>query len=717
MATRGQSPLLARGPPSDHSGDIEEEDALLTGERTSKEHHSNSTTSIVRSRWKEIGLLVWALVATAAVVILAAVYQHAVARNPGSRGSGAGDADGGRPSGKRNLIFMVSDGMGPTSMEMTRNWLQYTEKSPWDAALVLDEYLIGQSRTRSTSSLVTDSAAGATAFSCGLKSYNGAISILPDHSPCASVMEAAKRKGYTTGLVVTTRITDATPAVFASHARRREMEDGIALQMVGSTHPLGRMVDLMLGGGRCHFVPNGSDGSCRADDVDVREVAKGKGWNYISTREDFDNLGAEVELPLLGLFANADIPYELDRRYQNATYPSLEEMARTALSALSAATKDSDHGFFIMIEGSRIDHAGHANDPAAQVHEVLAYDRTVAAVLDFIKNSETPTLMVSTSDHETGGLATARQLHQEYPRYLWYPSVLANVSHSGAYLSRAYHAHLSSLPSASSLSAALASSEGTKTYLINLISDSLGINDTTDEELDTLLQHPALAAYVFADMVSRRAQTGWSTHGHSGADVNIYSSDHFAAERLIGNPSMDPPSGDTHDLRGRTPSRSRVPVAERRKIDVAERRKIDVEERRKIPTAGRGEVPVSQRPEVPFTQQHQQFTAGCCSSPAMAYHQTPSSKLPQQRTSAGLLLADSEEEFSSGSSTPTPAGGDDARARYDALLAEQEELVDSGENFGRAEMARLHEAVMLARGEAESFSALTNEAGGLAHEE
>ncbi|KAK1813545.1 hypothetical protein LTR12_012046 [Friedmanniomyces endolithicus] len=159
---------------------------------------------------------------------------------------------------------------------------------------------------------------------------------------------------------------------------------------------------------------------------------------------------------------------------------------------------------------------------------------------------------------------------------------------------------------------------------------------------------------------------------------------------------MDPPSGDTHDLRGRTPSRSRVPVAERRKIDVAERRKIDVEERRKIPTAGRGEVPVSQRPEVPFTQQHQQFTAGCCSS---------------------LLLADSEEEFSSGSSTPTPAGGDDARARYDALLAEQEELVDSGENFGRAEMARLHEAVMLARGEAESFSALTNEAGGLAHEE
>ncbi|KAK0327527.1 vacuolar alkaline phosphatase [Friedmanniomyces endolithicus] len=822
MATRGQSPLLARGPPSDHSGDTEEEDALLTGERTSKEHHSNSATSIVRSRrWKEIGLLVWALVATAAVVILAAVYQHAVSRNSDSRGSGVGDAGGGRPSGKRNLIFMVSDGMGPTSMEMTRNWLQYTEQSPWDAALVLDEYLIGQSRTRSTSSLVTDSAAGATAFSCGLKSYNGAISILPDHSPCGSVMEAAKRKGYTTGLVVTTRITDATPAVFASHARRREMEDGIALQMIGSAHPLGRMLDLMLGGGRCHFVPNGSDGSCRADDVDVRESAKEKGWSYISTREDFDKLGTNVELPLLGLFAAGDIPYEVDRRYQNATFPSIEEMARTALNALSAATKDSDQGFFVMIEGSRIDHAGHANDPAAQVHEVLAYDRTVAAVLDFIKDSETPTLMVSTSDHETGGLATARQLHQEYPRYLWYPSVLANVSHSGAYLSHAYHAHLSSLPSASSLSTALASSEGTRTYLISLISDNLGINDATDEELDTLLQHPALAAYVFADMVSRRAQTGWSTHGHSGADVNIYSSDHKAAERLIGNrentdvgeflrwyldvedevekvtrelneymkdgsadsswlgtvpgederldgqdhldhyagdhrrreeqrsgldpetqqkaplttraqqhvsmsASMNQPSDEeTYNPRGRTPSRSRIPVAERRKIPVAERRKIpvaerrriDVAERRKRPVAGRGEVPVPQLPEVPVTHQHQQSTAGCRSSPAMTYHHTLFTGFPQQRTSSGLLLAESGEEFSSGSTTPTSDGGGDARARYDALLAEQEELVDSGENVGRVEMARLHEAVLRARGELEGLSAVPTEAEGLAHEE
>jgi alkaline phosphatase len=91
----------------------------------------------------------------------------------------------------------------------------------------------------SSSSLVTDSAAGATAFSCGIKSYNGAISILPDHTPCGTVLEAAKKAGYLTGLVVTTDITDATPACFAAHVNMRTEGDLIAQQEVGE-HPLGR---------------------------------------------------------------------------------------------------------------------------------------------------------------------------------------------------------------------------------------------------------------------------------------------------------------------------------------------------------------------------------------------------------------------------------------------------------------------------------------------
>ncbi|KAK3726135.1 vacuolar alkaline phosphatase [Vermiconidia calcicola] len=523
-------PLLAHRPGSQNSSEaeqrgIEEEDALLTGQSTGKQ--AQSTTQIVRSKWREIGLFVWALVATAAVVVLAVVYQH-------SRSESAG-GDGSRPSGKHNLIFMVSDGMGPTSLSLTRTWRQHVEGLPYDEALVLDEHLIGQSRTRSSSSLVTDSAAGATAFSCGMKSYNGAISVLPGtFEPCGSVMEAAHRRGYTTGLVVTTRITDATPAVFVAHARRREMEDDIARQMIGEKHPLGRMVDLMFGGGKCHFLPRGEENGCRNDNVNVVDMAKDEGWGYIDSKQDFDKLGTNIKLPFLGLFADHDIPYEIDRQYQDDTYPSLEAMATKALNALSAATKDKDQGFFIMIEGSRIDHAGHSNDPAAQVHEVLAYDRTMAAVLDFIKKEKTPTLMVSTSDHETGGLAVARQLHREYPPYVWHPSVLANASHSAGYTAHEYHKHASAVAEHGT-AVDESASEDMRAYLQELSSEALGISDCSEEEINALVDEPKIALYHFADMISRRAQTGWSTHGHSGADVNIYSSDPHAAKGLAGN--------------------------------------------------------------------------------------------------------------------------------------------------------------------------------------
>jgi len=493
----GEEPLISRRPSSELSNDrdLAEEDALLTGQ---------PREDAKRQRWqfwRQIGLFVWALLATSGVIILAVVYQH----NKTAQEAGPD------PSGKRNLIFMVSDGMGPTSMNMARSFMQFQNGLPWSEQLVLDGHLIGQSRTRSTSSLVTDSAAGATAFSCGKKSYNGAISTLPDHTPCGTVMEAAKRAGYTTGLVVTTRITDATPACFAAHVNMRSEEDRIAEQLLGE-YPLGQVVDLILGGGRCHFLPNTTEGSCRADDKDMIALAKNKGHQYIEDRKSFDGLkgGRAVELPLLGLIANSDVPYEVDRQHEDDIYPSLAEMAETALKALSAATKDSEKGFFIMIEGSRIDHAGHANDLLAQVHEVLAYDKAVATVLEFLEKDSVPGVMVSTSDHETGGLAAARQLHAAYPDYLWYPGVLANGSQSAERLAHNYHEHLLNRPKSDQ-----------KSFVTSQLEEALGIYDYSDAEVQLLVEQPDVAAYTFADIVSRRAQTGWTTHGHSGKCLNI----------------------------------------------------------------------------------------------------------------------------------------------------------------------------------------------------
>lgn len=384
--------------PSDVSNEqnAAEEDALLTGQPQTVKKSSQLRT------WGLAGLSIWAILSTIILVVLAVLYNQAR--------SGDERDDYSPPKGKRNLIFMVSDGMGPTSLSLTRSFRQFRDGLPISDALVLDGHVIGNSRTRSSSSLVTDSAAGATAFSCGKKSYNGAISMLPDHTPCGTVMEAAKRAGYMTGLVVTTRITDATPACFAAHVNMRMEEDRIAEQLLGD-YPLGQTVDLMLGGGRCHFLPNTTAGSCRADDKDMIRRAEDKGFQYVHGKNGFDGLklGSAVKLPLLGFFADEDIPYEIDRRHQEDVYPSLLDMAKTAIKALSDATRDSEHGFFLMIEGSRIDHAGHANDPAAQVHEVLAYDKTFAAVLQFLEDSDVEGVVVSTSDHETGGLATARR--------------------------------------------------------------------------------------------------------------------------------------------------------------------------------------------------------------------------------------------------------------------------------------------------------------------
>lgn len=466
--------------------------------------------------WRELGLFAWAVVATAGVIVLAVLSQHQPAFHEKKPTA----------NGKRNLIFMVSDGMGPASLSMTRSFRQLTKHLPHTDVLVLDQHFIGSSRTRSSSSLVTDSAAGATAFSCGLKSYNGAISILPDHSPCGTVLEAAKKAGYMTGLVVTTDITDATPACFAAHANLRTEEDLIAQQEVGE-HPLGRVVDLMLGGGRCHFLPNTTEGSCRGDDRDITQLAQDKfGWTYIDNRKDFDalKLGSAVKLPLLGLFAPADIPYELDRRTMDDVYPSLDEMARTALKALDDATKGSDKGFFLMIEGSRIDHAGHGNDPAAQVNEILAYDKAFASVIDFLDKSSAQGVLVATSDHETGGLSVARQINPEYPHYKWLPQVLANVTHSAEFLARQLRSRI----------AASGTGNDLKEYINQeLVRTGQGITDATDKEIEALINNPLLASYTFADMVSRRAQIGWSTHGHSAVDVNIYGTK--GSEHLRGN--------------------------------------------------------------------------------------------------------------------------------------------------------------------------------------
>lgn len=532
MLSSDRTPLLAAARPSgesQRSDDLaEQEDAALHGIDPSRA----GKTAPWSTRLREVILFIWALVATAAVIVLAVWLQNDHRDHSHDHGRAPG-AHPPRPHGKRNLIFMVSDGMGPASLSLTRSFRQLVDDLPINDTLTLDRHFWGTSRTRSSNSLVTDSAAGATAFSCGLKSYNGAISMLPDFTPCGTVLEAAKRAGYHTGLVVTTDITDATPACFASHVNMRTQQDEIAMHEVGEG-PLGHVVDLMLGGGRCHFLANSSDGSCRQDDIDVTGIASKNGWTYVDDRAGFDSLklGKDVKMPTLGLFARNDIPFELDRRNMADVYPSLSEMATTALTALEKATRDTDEGFFLMIEGSRIDHAGHFNDPAAQVREVLEFDKTFKIVLDFLEQSDIEGVLVSTSDHETGGLSTALQEPGHLPIYDWYPTHLAKAKSSTEYLAYRLREHVAS-------EGASQSKESLKEWInTNLVIEGLGVTDALDDELALVAANSGdviSAISALSEIISLRAHVGWSTHGHSAVDVNIYSSGGPAAEPLHGN--------------------------------------------------------------------------------------------------------------------------------------------------------------------------------------
>ncbi|KAF9544948.1 hypothetical protein EC957_011574 [Mortierella hygrophila] len=452
------------------------------------------------------------------------------------------------PGRSRNVIMMVSDGFGPASQTYGRSYWQHVNKYSEDTMTSLDEILIGASRTRSSDSLVTDSAAGATAFSCAMKSYNAAIGVDPNGNPCGTVLESAKANGMLTGLVVTSRVTHATPASFSAHVVHRDMEADIAVQQIGD-YPLGRQVDLMLGGGLCFFLPNTTEGSCRLDDRDLIKESKDYGWEHVVfNKDEFDALAEHDKiLPrhTLGLFHSSHMNFEMDRN--NKTEPALHEMAGVALKSLQKwSTTTRGQGFFLMIEGSRIDMAAHNNDPAAHVHEILEYHRTIQVVKEFVANNP-DTIMISTSDHETGGFTLGLQPDPDtYPDYLWRPEVITRAKVSTEILTSDLILFHAANKNDDALNIQGQGSRRRQTHDFvrkEILDKGLGITDATEEEIEFLSNPEAISNDILRYLghaISRRANLGWTTMGHTGVDVNLYAASSIQngnriLDRLRGN--------------------------------------------------------------------------------------------------------------------------------------------------------------------------------------
>jgi alkaline phosphatase len=320
------------------------------------------------------------------------------------------DEDDANGDGPTNVVLFVGDGQGRAQLDLGRYLKAYrkdSEEFPLNAADITynvdrhDAHGSALTYPDDPEEFVADSAATATAMATGHKTYNGAIGGVENDAgefvPKRTVLEEARDMGYATGLVTTARMTHATPASFASHVPDRGQEEEIAAQYVRDS-----AVDVLFGGARSYFLPDGRE----TDDANLVAEAKRNGYRYVTTESELESLDSA---PALGLFSESDhLNYVLDRQDgDDSTQPGLDAMAATALDLLEAR---SNKGFFLLVEAGRIDHASHANYPVV-AHEQLEADRVIGRLLDYVEDGRGETSVITTADHETGGLSLGSGVH------------------------------------------------------------------------------------------------------------------------------------------------------------------------------------------------------------------------------------------------------------------------------------------------------------------
>ncbi len=282
----------------------------------------------------------------------------------------------------KNVILFIGDGMGPSLITATRIYAQGSQSQ-----LFMETFPItGFSKTYSSDNLVTDSAAGATALSSGVKVYNNSINMSDPKYDLSgksqkldTIVDLFKSKQMSIGIITTTEVTHATPAAFYAHAEHRKQAELIAAQIVKAK------ADLIMGGGAKYFPPS------------LTEELKNNNWNIIKHRNELKQTNS---LPILGLFNQGHLSYMLDRKQnqRDQIEPTLSEMTAYAIELLSKNPK----GFFLMVEGGRIDHAAHENKAEHIFNELIEFDQSIKVASEKLSSE---TLMIITADHDTAGLA------------------------------------------------------------------------------------------------------------------------------------------------------------------------------------------------------------------------------------------------------------------------------------------------------------------------
>ncbi|MBC8321025.1 MAG: alkaline phosphatase [Bacteroidetes bacterium] len=279
----------------------------------------------------------------------------------------------GIPNGP-NIILLIGDGMGLS--QLSAAFYYGNGKSNFDRFKE-----IGFINTSSIKHKITDSSAGGTAFSCGEKTYNGAVGVNSDSVSIPNIVEILSEKNYNTGVISTSSVTHATPACFYAHVVNRGMQDEIAEQLVESD------IDFFAGGGTSYF-------SNRKDSISL--IKKLIDNDYVINPEN-DLVTTEADSKYGFLLASDGMPTMLEGRGD-----FLLEYTKLALNYFSQKPEN----FFLMVEGSQIDWAGHDNNADYLIAELLDFDSTVGVALDFAEKNQN-TLVIVLADHETGGFTLA----------------------------------------------------------------------------------------------------------------------------------------------------------------------------------------------------------------------------------------------------------------------------------------------------------------------
>ena len=273
-----------------------------------------------------------------------------------------------------NVILLIGDGMG---LSQVSSAFYYGDTEPNLANFVE----IGLINTSSAKEKITDSSAGATAFACGEKTYNGAVGLNTDSLVIPNLVELLSEQGYNTGVISTSSVTHATPASFYAHVKNRGMQQEIAKQLVDSE------IDFFAGGGTSFFL-NRSDGLNLFDSLNK---------NGFEINLDILKLQPNENMKYGFLLAENGMPTMLDNR--GDFLPDYTQFALDYFTKLG-------NGFFLMVEGSQIDWAGHSKDSDYLIAEMLDFDKTVGVALEYAKRMGN-TLVIVLADHETGGFTLA----------------------------------------------------------------------------------------------------------------------------------------------------------------------------------------------------------------------------------------------------------------------------------------------------------------------